>query len=206
MMVHMTAEQRLKDSYSKMLRNAFLIAFVAHVVAFLTVPELEIRPYQLREKQSIEAISIPDQFEIPPPPVEEVKKQIVTEIAPSDDAAAEETIASTELDVEAPPELPPAPTRPEFFLSYDDPPIPIKQVKPVYPDMAREAELEGVVLVQIGIDEFGNVVEARILQSVSGLDKAALDAVYQWKFQPARQRDVAVPVQIAVPIRFTLRG
>jgi TonB family protein len=202
----MTAEQRLKDSYARMFRNAFLIAIVVHVVAFLTVPELKIRPYRLREKQSIEAIAIPDQFEIPPPPVEEVKKKIVTEIAPSDDAAAEETIATTELDVDAPPELPPAPTRPTFFLSYDDPPELIKQVMPVYPDMAREAEQEGVVQVQIGIDEFGNVVEAKILSSVPGLDQAALDAVYQWKFRPAKQRDIAVPVQIAVPIRFELRG
>ncbi len=206
MMVHMTAEQRLKDSYSRMFRNAFLIAFVVHVLAFLTVPEPTIRPYRLREKQSIEAIAIPDQFEVPPPPKEEVKKQIVTEIAPSDDAAAEETIASTELDVEAPPELPPARTRAEFFLSYDTAPVVLKQVTPKYPDMARDAELEGVVRVLIGIDEFGNVVEATVIQSVPGLDQAALDAVYQWKFSPAKQRDEAVPVRISVPIRFTLTG
>ncbi|MCK4513107.1 energy transducer TonB, partial [bacterium] len=116
------------------------------------------------------------------------------------------TIASTELDVEAPPELPPARTRAEFFLSYDEAPVVIKQVLPVYPDMARDAELEGVVRVLIGIDEFGNVVEAQVIGSVPGLDRAALDAVYQWKFKPAKQRDVAVPVRISVPIRFTLTG
>ena len=206
MMVHMTAEQRLKDSYSKMFRNAILIALAVHIVAFLTIPELKIRPYKLREKQSIEAIAIPDQFEVPPPPKEEVKKKIVTEIAPSDDAQAEETIASTELDVEAPPELPPARTRPEFFLSYDEAPVVIKQVLPTYPEMARTAELEGVVRVLIGIDEFGTVKEAEVISPPLGLglEQAALDAVYQWKFTPAKQRDVAVPVRISVPIRFTL--
>lgn len=206
LLMHMTEEQRLKDAYPKMLRNGLLLALAIHVIAFLFTPELTIRPYQLREKQVAEAIAIPDQFEIPPPPQEEVKEQIVTEIAPSDDAAAEETIASTELNVDAPPELPPAPTRTEFFMSYDEPPVVVVQVKPTYPSMARDAEIEGVVMVQLDIDEFGNVVNARVLASVPMLDQAALDAVRKWKFKPAKQRDVPVPVRIAYPIRFSLTG
>jgi len=204
--VHMTEQQRLKDDYPKMFRIALLIAIGVHFIAFLVMPPLKIQPYQLREKRVAEAISIPDQFKIPPPPKEEVKKQIVTEIAPSDDAAAEETIASTELDVEAPPELPPAVTRTEFFVSFDEPPQVITQVPPEYPELARQSELEGVVVVRIGIDTFGNVIEANVVQSVPGLDEAAVEAVYQWKFKPAKQRDVPVPVQIVVPIRFTLTG
>ncbi|MCD4690988.1 TonB family protein [bacterium] len=206
LLMHMTAEQKLKDAYPKMLRNALLMALAVHFVGFLVTPELNIRPYKLREKQVVEAIAIPDQFEIPPPPQEEVKEQIVTEIAPSDDAAAEETIASTELNVDAPPEPPPALTRTEFFMSYDEPPVVTRHVQPVYPPMARDAEVEGVVVVQLDIDEFGNVVNARIVQSVPMLDQAALDAVRQWKFKPAKQRDEPVPVRYAVPIRFTLTG
>ncbi len=82
LLMHMTEEQRLKDAYPKMLRNGLLLALAIHVIAFLVTPELTIKPYQLREKQVAEALAIPDQFEIPPPPVEEVKEQIVTEIAP----------------------------------------------------------------------------------------------------------------------------
>lgn len=204
--VHMTAEQQLKNEYPKLIRYSLLIAAVLHFIMFLVVPEVKIKPYQLREKQVVEAVAIPDQFEVPPPPQEEVKKQVVTEIAPSDDASAEDTIASTELDVEAPPELPPSVERPDFFMVFDEPPQVIVQVPPEYPEMAEQAELEGVVGLQIGIDEFGNVVEARVMQSVPGLDQAAIEAVYKWKFNPAKQRDVAVPVRIFVPIRFTLRG
>lgn len=204
--VHMTAEQQLKNGYPKMIRYSLLVAALFHFIMFLVVPNVKIKPYQLREKQVVEAVSIPDQFEVPPPPKEEVKKQVVTEIAPSDDASAEETIASTELDVEAPPELPPSVERPDFFMVFDEPPQVIVQVPPEYPEMAEQAELEGVVGLQIGIDEFGNVVEARVMQSVPGLDQAAIEAVYKWKFKPAKQRDVPVPVRIFVPIRFTLRG
>ncbi len=204
--IHMTAEQELKNSYPKVFRTAVLIAIGLHALAFLVMPEWKPKPYQLREKQVLEAINIPDQISIPPPPKEEAKPVVPTEIEPSESADAAETIASTELDVEAPPELPPAPKRAEFFTAFDEPPQVIVQVPPEYPEMARMAELEGVVLVQIGVNEFGDVVEANIVQGIEGLNQAALDAVYKWKFRPAKQRDIPVPVRIVVPIRFTLRG
>jgi protein TonB len=204
--VHMTAEQQLKNDYPRIFRMAFIWAVVAHVLAFLFMPEFKPEPYRLREKQVLEAIEIPDQFKIPPPPKEEAKPQVPVDIEPSEEASEEETIDATVFDVDAPPELPPAVSRTEFFVSFDEPPQVIRQVQPEYPDMARQAELEGVVVVQIGIDELGNVVEAKVLQSVPGLDEAAIEAVYKWKFKPAKQRDIPVPVRIVVPIRFTLTG
>ena len=74
------------------------------------------------------------------------------------------------------------------------------------PEMARQSELEGVVMVSIGVNEFGDVVEATVVQGVQGLNQAAIDAVLKWKFTPGKQRDVPVPVRIVIPIRFTLRG
>jgi protein TonB len=202
----MTAEQKLKNDYPKMFRNGLVWALVIHVLAFVFVPDIKPTPYRLREKPVVEAIDIPDQFEIPPPPKEEVKPQVPTEIAPSDEASEEETIAATTFEVDAPPELPPAPQRPQFFTAFDEPPQVIRQVPPEYPELARQSETEGVVLVQIGVNEFGDVIEATVVQGVPMLNQAAIEAVMQWKFRPAKQRDVPVPVRIVVPIRFTLRG
>ena len=205
--VHLTAEQQLKNDYPKMFRMGLIWALVLHALAFLFLPEFKPEPYRLREKPVVEAIDIPDQFEMPPPPKEEVKPQVPTEIAPSDEASEEETIAATTFDVDAPPELPPAPQRPQFFTAFDEPPQVVRQVLPEYPDLARKSETEGVVLVQIGVNEFGDVIEAKVLQGgVPMLNQAAIEAVLQWKFRPAKQRDVPVPVRIVVPIRFTLRG
>lgn len=204
--VHMTAEQQLKNNYPRIFRNAFLIAIAVHFLAFLFIPEIRVKPYQLREKREIAAIDIPDQIKVPPPPKEEAKPQVPVDIAPSDDASEEETIESTVFDVDAPPELPPAPARPDFFTAFDTAPQVVRQVPPTYPEMARQSELEGVVMVQIGVNEFGDVVEATVVQGVAGLNQAAIDAVMQWKFTPARQRDVPVPVRIVIPIRFSLRG
>jgi len=204
--VHMTAEQRLKDAYPRTFRMAVLLSLVVFALMFLFIPDIQVKPYKLRERQEIVAVEIPDQIKVPPPPKEEAKPQIPTEIEPSEAATAEETIASTELDIEAPPELPPAPTRTEYFAAYDTPPQVIRQVPPEYPELAKMSELEGVVMVQIGVDEFGNVQEANVLQGIEGLNEAAIEAVMQWKFTPAKQRDVPVPVRIVVPIRFVLRG
>lgn len=204
--VNMTAEQELKNGYPKALRLALVITIVMHLLVFMFGPEFRPEPYQLREKAQFEAVAIPDNFNVPPPPEEAEKPEVPTDIAPSDEASADETIASTELNVDAPPELPPAPKRAGWFTAYDEPPQVIRQVKPVYPDMARQSELEGVVLLLVGVDEFGNVIEATVLQSVPGLDQAAIDAVYKWKFKPAKQRDIPVRVQISLPIRFTLTG
>jgi periplasmic protein TonB len=203
---HFTAEQALKETYPKVLRLAFIAAIVMHVLLFMFGPQFKSQPYTLKEKQQFEAVTIPDDFNVPPPPEEEAKPEVPTDIAPSDAADANATMGSTELNVDAPPELPPAPKRAEYFTAFDEPPQVIKQVKPVYPDMARQAELEGVVLLLVGVDEFGNVIEATVLQSVPGLDQAAIDAVYKWKFKPAKQRDIPVPVRISLPIRFTLTG
>jgi protein TonB len=203
---HITAEQRLKNDYPRLFRTALLWALAIHAVAFLFMPEFKPQPYRLREKPAVEAIDIPDQFEIPPPPKEEVKPQVPTEIAPSDEASEEETIAATTFEVDAPPELPPAPQRPQFFTAFDEPPQVIRQVPPEYPELARQSETEGVVLVQIGVNEFGDVVEATVVQGVPQLNQAAIEAVMKWKFKPAKQRDVPVPVRIVIPIRFTLTG
>jgi protein TonB len=89
---------------------------------------------------------------------------------------------------------------------FDEPPQVIFQTPPDYPNMARMAELEGVVMVQIGVDESGNVIEAAVVQGIDGLNESAIDAVMKWKFRPARQKGVPVPARIVVPIRFTLRG
>jgi len=203
---NMTAEQQFKNAYPQALRLAFVITLVGHLLVFVFGPEFRPAPYQLREKAQFEAVAIPDEFNIPPPPEEAEKPEVPTDIAPSDEASADATISSTELDVEAPPELPPAPKRAEFFTAFDEPPQVIKQVRPTYPDLARQSELEGVVILFVGIDEFGNVIEATVAKSVPGLDEAALEAIYKWKFRPAKQRDVPVPVRISIPIRFTLTG
>jgi len=81
----------------------------------------------------------------------------------------------------------------------------VVNVVPVYPPLARAAHVEGVVILETVIDASGNVTSARVLRGYPMLDLAALDAVQQWKFTPARLNDEAIPVVMTVTVQFKLQ-
>ena len=60
----------------------------------------------------------------------------------------------------------------------------LKRVEPAYPPIARAAGAQGLVTVQIVIDEQGNVVSARATSGHPLLRQAAVDAARQWVFKP----------------------
>jgi TonB family protein len=64
------------------------------------------------------------------------------------------------------------------------PPKRIHYVEPQYPDIAREAGVAGVVLVEIGVKEDGHPHVVLVIEAQPLLDKAALDAVRQWRYEP----------------------
>ena len=104
---------------------------------------------------------------------------------------------------EAPP--PPPPVTPVRITSELRQPAKIKDVMPVYPDIAMRARIAGGVILEATIDARGKVVNLRVLRSVPLLDQAATDAVRQWEFTPTRLNGVAVPVVMTVTVNFTLR-
>ena len=81
----------------------------------------------------------------------------------------------------------------------------IKDVAPDYPEVARSAGVQGVVIVEVTIGADGSVVDARVLRSVPLLDQAALDAVRQWVYEPVLKDGVATPVIMTVTVNFSLR-
>ena len=85
------------------------------------------------------------------------------------------------------------------------PPKKIKDVAPVYPPIAQEARVQGVVIMEARVDEHGNVSDVRVLRSIPLLDKAAIDAVRQWQYTPTTMNGVAVPVIMTLTVNFTLR-
>jgi TonB family protein len=82
-------------------------------------------------------------------------------------------------------------------------PTKIKHVPPVYPEDARAAGVQGVVILEAVIDEVGAVSSARVLRSIPLLDEAALDAVRQWQFTPTLLNGAPVSVMMTITINFT---
>jgi TonB family protein len=84
------------------------------------------------------------------------------------------------------------------------PPVKITDVRPVYPQPARDAGVQGVVIVEARIEPDGHIGSAQILRSIPMLDQAALDAVYQWEFTPTILNGVPTAVIMTMTIQFTL--
>lgn len=75
----------------------------------------------------------------------------------------------------------------------------------IYPETAKRAGIEGRVYVQAFIDEKGDVVKTEILKGIgSGCDEAAMKAINETKFTPAKQKGKLVNVQVVVPVWFKL--
>lgn len=78
--------------------------------------------------------------------------------------------------------------------------------EPAYPRLAREDELEGVVVLRVRITIEGRASQV-VVERSSGhdsLDRAALDAVARWTFVPAREAGAPVESWMRVPVRFRL--
>jgi TonB family protein len=80
----------------------------------------------------------------------------------------------------------------------------IEDVRPRYPDDAKAAGVQGVVIMEVTLDTEGNVADVRIIRSIPLLDQAALDAVRQWKFTPTLLNGVPVSVLMTVTVAFSL--
>jgi len=92
------------------------------------------------------------------------------------------------------------------FVAFDTPPERLLEVKPEYPALGVEAHSQGIVLVQVTIDETGKVVDAVVLQSdvIGAIEDACLQAARATPFRPAKQRDVPVMSRVVLPYRFAL--
>ncbi len=76
---------------------------------------------------------------------------------------------------------------------------------PVYPQVAVSARIEGVVILEATIDAQGVVQDVKVLRSLPMLDRAAIEAVQQWRYQPTRLNGQAIPIIMTVTVNFSLR-
>jgi TonB family protein len=84
------------------------------------------------------------------------------------------------------------------------PPRLIKLVDPKYPDEARLARVDGVVILEVETDVYGRVKNMMILRSIPLLDLAALDAVRKWAYEPFKLNGKPRGVIFTATVRFLL--
>jgi len=79
-----------------------------------------------------------------------------------------------------------------------------RRVEPVYPMAARAARVSGSVVVELTVDDEGDVLSARAISGHPLLREAALAAAWDWKFSPTVYRGKAVKIIGAIEFNFHL--
>lgn len=90
------------------------------------------------------------------------------------------------------------------YVYVEELPEAVTRVPPSYPDLAREAGVDGTVMVQALVGKDGNVKDVRVVKSIPMLDEAAKSAVRRWVFKPALSNNKPVAVWVGVPVKFSL--
>ena len=199
-----------KDIASSYYPKSLSLAVLMVLFTFLVSPKMNIKPYKHKEIK-VQVIDIPPEIkEIVKPPEErpapQIKQVIITDEAGEDDEDTEivETIPNTNLDVTKVNEAPEVKLPPKYLIA-EVQPYAIKRVAPKYPETAKKLHIEGTVILMAVIDEKGNVIKVEVKKSVyQSLDEAAIKALKQWKFEPAKTNGKPISVWVTIPIEFKL--
>ena len=176
-----TANDRFKNGFGDWFWYSIAGAALFHLALFAVFPELSSADVSI-ENETLEAINIPDNIEIPPPP-------------PSATAG--------DRDLSAAPTFTPMTVRPEILNRDHVQRVLVRN----YPPLLRDAGIGGTPTVHFFIDTDGTVVR-RLLAKSSGypaLDEAALAVAKEMKFSPALNREKKVQVWVEIPIVFTAK-
>jgi protein TonB len=205
---------------------AFLIAVAIHgVVLTIDFPEIR-RAIQPRRERTFIVV----RKYVPPPPAVErpqvARQQRLTRRVPIPDPTPEEPEPIREPEPEF--VAPPLPPDVEVLIGVPEPPprppvsaplvpgvgdvtlpvlIPETRIQPEYPELARIARIEGNVVLQAVIHSDGTVgdlVVLRCTRASFGFEKAAIEAVQQWRYRPAMSGGRPVDVYFTVFVEFTL--
>jgi periplasmic protein TonB len=82
----------------------------------------------------------------------------------------------------------------------------VHRVNPVYPPLARQARIQGVVMLQAQISKDGSIENLQLISGHPMLAPAAIEAVKQWKYKPYLLNGEPVEVDTQVQVNFTLAG
>ena len=204
----------VKQQERKYLEIGTMITLLVAIISFYSVPQFQ-SSVTIEESYivpAIEVIKIPATVQ---PPERIAPQRPTLPIESAKDDIPDDVPINFEIEFVPWSELAPitkAPDLPVDPATVSDMPTPIggyqeimKRV--IYPEIAREAGIEGTVTIKALIGRDGVIKEAEVFSGLpkTGLDEAALAAVLQTNFHPAMQMGKPVPVYMSIPIKFRLK-
>jgi TonB family protein len=82
----------------------------------------------------------------------------------------------------------------------------ISQIQPVYPQEAKDAHIQGTVVLKAVIGKTGNVERLSVVSGPKELMKSAIDAVSQWKYKPYLLNGQPVEVETLINVNYSVDG
>ena len=199
----------LEITYKLRIRQIFVIVLISLSFAFYLLPKIEESKISFEEVEQTDIIIV----EIPETQIQQQQFKSARPSIPieADEESEIDTLDFMDTDIEgfgdwgAPPPPPSTNNRPKW-VQYDQAPTPKKQLKPKYPNICRQAGIEGTVVLSFWVDETGTVDQSsiQVLQSVPCLDQVCIDAVKKSKWRPARQGKEKVGVYLTKTFNFSL--
>jgi periplasmic protein TonB len=80
------------------------------------------------------------------------------------------------------------------------------RVQPVYPPLARQARIQGSVVLRAVIDRDGKIKNLQVVGGHPLLVQAAMDAVRQWRYRPYILNELPIEVETQITVNFSLGG
>ncbi len=220
---HKNPRANLRKDYGLTVEIGFVLALLILVGMFHLQIQFEEEFDTTAVQQEVvqmEEIMQTEQVQKPPPPPKPQLPVVVADDVILDDV---ELNLDAALDIGQPlADLPPPPppeepeevveeVEEEIFVVVEQMPELIggiedlqKEIK--YPEMARQAGVNGRVFVQFIVDENGNVTNPVVLRGIGGgCDEEAMRVIKKAKFKPGKQRGKAVKVRYVIPIVFKLK-
>ena len=216
-------EADVRRWYSLYLELGLVVALALLIGAFRMHfnPDTQL-DVQLQEQEVIAMDELPQtkQMERPPPPP---RPPAPIEV-PDDVVLEEETFDfDAEIDFSVPVDIPPPPPppvrkeevveeEPEIFIVVEQMPELIGGIQSIqqhlrYPEIAKRAGIEGMVVVQFVVNEQGRPIDPAVIRSLGGgCDEEAVRVIMEHaRFTPGLQRGKPVRVRFSIPMRFLLK-
>lgn len=214
---HSSANNAFKRSYPSILAVGVILAVGAHFAFFQLMPHFQTNDMGTSSNQ-MEAVELPPQVEIPPPP-QQISRPATPTVAEAD-ISEDVTISKTTFEDNPVEQLPPPPEagqgskkdRPSFIPRDVDPRLQnsgeIQEIlRRSYPPSLRDAGIGSVVLVWVYINKEGVVEKVQIKEpsDYGAFNEAARKVARQMRFKPAISKDKNIGVWAQQRIRFQVR-
>jgi protein TonB len=215
------------DEDSKVQRISLLVALLIHIL-LITVTFPSFHRGQLDDATPKKIYYISRWVPPPPPKIQRASQVVQEELKTKRIPVPDPTPDAPEPVREPEPEPEPIPIPPdvEIVIGAPEPPplveapvragfggvtypvlIESSKVLPEYPELARKAKVTGSVILEAVITKGGTVGRIKVLRSPGahlGFDKAAIDAVQQWRYKPGIQNGRRVDVYFTIVVDFVL--